>query len=335
MTKKIKLAVVGATGAVGEMMLSILAARRFPVDKVYALASARSVGQTVYFGAEPLIVSDLASFDFSQVQLALFSAGSRIAADYVPAAVQQGCLVIDNSSCFRYQDSVPLVITEVNPQDIANYVHSGIIANPNCSTIQMLVALKPIYDAVGIERINVATYQSMSGAGRKAVLQMLAQAKDELEAKPIQSSAFNVRPMIGDIHASGYSQEEMKMIWETHKILGDTTIKVNPTCVRVPVLYGHSEAVHIETQDKITAAEARVLLSKAPGIELVDDPANQLYPMPVEHAAGKDLVYVGRIREDLSHSKGLNLWIVSDNLRKGAALNAVQIAEILSRAYLT
>jgi len=330
------IAVVGATGAVGETMLTILAERNFPVGKLYALASERSAGNTVSFKNKPIIVEDLATFDFKKTQIALFSAGSSISAEYAPKAAAAGCVVIDNTSCFRYEDDIPLIITEVNPHALVHYKNRNIIANPNCSTIQMLVALKPIYDAVGINRINVATYQAVSGAGRRGINELAEQMTQLLNGKSIKKPhtfarqiAFNVIPQIDSFQENGYTREEMKMVWETQKILEDKNIRVNPTTVRVPVFYGHSEAVNIETRKKISAAQARKLLKNAPGIKVIDKLAPGGYPTPVTDASGTDAVYVGRIREDISHPLGLNLWIVSDNTRKGAALNAVQIAELL------
>ncbi len=333
-------AVVGATGAVGEIMLEILAQRRFPVGKVYALASERSVGRTVSFGNRDIEVQNLADFDFGKVQIALFSPGASVSAVYAPKAGAAGCIVIDNTSQFRYQDDIPLVIPEVNEQAIAQYPNHNIIANPNCSTVQMLVALKPIYDAVGITRINVATYQAVSGTGKDAIEELATQTAGLLNGRPTESKvypkqiAFNVLPHIDAFQENGYTKEEMKMVWETHKIMGDDSIRVNPTCVRVPVFYGHSEAVHIETREKITVEGARRLLAAAPGVVLLDDRKPGGYPTPVTEASGKDPVYVGRIREDISHPLGLNLWVVSDNLRKGAALNSIQIAESLIERYL-
>ena len=269
--KKVNVAVVGATGAVGETMLDILYQRKFPVDKVFAVASARSAGSTVQYGNKALIVQDLATFDFSQVQVGLFSPGASISEEYAPKAAAAGCVVIDNTSQFRYDDDIPLVVPEVNPEAIADYTNRGIIANPNCSTIQMLVALKPIYDAVGITRVNVCTYQAVSGSGKPAMDELAKQTADLLNGRPVVSEvypkqiAFNVLPQIDVFQENGYTKEEMKMVWETHKIMGDSAIQVNPTAVRVPVFFGHSEALHIETQDKITAADATVLLRKAPG----------------------------------------------------------------------
>ena len=340
MSKTFDVAVVGATGAVGETMLSILAERKFPVGEVYALASSRSAGKNVKFGDKLLSVQDLADFDFSKVQIGLFSAGASISEVYAPKAAEAGCVVIDNTSQFRYDDDIPLVVPEVNPHAIADYSARGIIANPNCSTIQMLVALKPIRDAVGIERINVATYQAVSGTGKEAIEELASQTANLLNVKPIKTEvypkqiAFNVLPQIDVFLDNGYTKEEMKMVWETRKIFEDDSIQVNPTAVRVPVFYGHSEAVHIETGEKITAEKARELLSSADGIVVLDDRNDGGYPTAVTEGAKNDPVYVGRIREDISHEKGLDLWVVADNVRKGAALNSVQIAEILIKEYL-
>jgi aspartate-semialdehyde dehydrogenase len=340
MSKKFDVAVVGATGAVGEVMLSILAQRKFPVGKVYALASERSAGSRVAFGNRELVVEDLATFDFSRVQIGLFSPGASVSAVYAPKAAAAGCVVIDNTSQFRYDADIPLVVPEVNPQAIALYRNRGIIANPNCSTIQMLVALKPIYDAVGITRINVATYQAVSGTGKEAIEELGRQTAALLSFKEVERKvypkqiAFNVLPHIDVFQDNGYTKEEMKMVWETRKIMGDDSIQVNPTAVRVPVFYGHSEAVHIETRDKITAEAARALLARAPGVTVVDERRDGGYPTPVTEASGQDATFVGRIREDISHPRGLNLWVVSDNIRKGAALNSIQIAEVLVRDYL-
>ena len=335
MSKTYNIAILGATGAVGETMLSILEQRHFPVGEVYPLASSRSAGRQVEFRGESLAVLDVAGFDWSKAQIGLFSAGASVSAHWAPIAAEAGCVVIDNTSQFRYQDDIPLVVPEVNPQDVALYKNRGIIANPNCSTIQMLVALKPIYDAVGIERINVCTYQAVSGTGKKAIDELAMQTANLLNGKPVKAEvypkqiAFNVLPQIDVFLENGYTKEEMKMVWETHKILGDDAIMVNPTAVRVPVFYGHSEAVHVETREKITADRAREILSKAPGVTVIDERVPGGYPTAAIHAAGQDPVYVGRIREDISHPRGLDLWVVSDNVRKGAALNSVQIAELL------
>jgi len=328
-------AVLGATGAVGEMMLSILAERKFPVDQIYALASSRSVGEVVNFGRESLEVLDAETFDWSQVQIAFFSAGAAVSAKYAPLAAEAGCVVIDNTSQFRYEADIPLVVPEVNPEDLAFYRERHIIANPNCSTIQMLVALKPIHDVAGIERINVVTFQSVSGTGKKAISELTHQTGEMLNGRPAEPTvykqpiAFNVIPQIDVFQQNGYTKEEMKMVWETRKMLHNDSILVNATAVRVPVVYGHSEAIHIETTRKIYADEARELLKNAPGVVVVDDLDESAYPTALTHASGEDAVYVGRIREDISHPNGLNLWVVSDNIRKGAALNAVQIAEKL------
>ncbi len=340
MSKTYDVAVVGATGAVGETMLSILSERSFPVGKVYALASERSVGKKVEFGDTLLTVENLADFDFSKVQIGLFSAGGSISAEFAPKAAAAGCVVIDNTSEFRYVDDIPLVVPEVNPHAIANYKTKGIIANPNCSTIQMLVALKPVQDAVGIARINVCTYQAVSGTGKNAIKELAGQTARLLNGKPVECDvypkqiAFNVLPQIDVFMENGYTKEEMKMVWETNKIMEDDTIQVNPTAVRVPVFYGHSEAIHIETRKKLSAKACRELLEKAPGIEVMDEQVDGGYPTAVTEGATNNATYVGRIREDISHEMGLNMWVVSDNVRKGAALNSVQIAEILIKDYL-
>lgn len=337
--RAVNVAVVGATGLVGEAFLTVLQEREFPVERLYPLASARSVGKTVMFRGRQLDVEDLAEFDFSDVEIALFSAGSDVSKIYAPIAAAAGCVVIDNSSCFRYEEDIPLVVPEVNPHRIADYKNHLIIANPNCSTIQMVVALKPIYDAVGIQRINVATYQAVSGTGRKAVSELVNQVKELLNGRPAESHvypcqiAFNVLPHIDAFQDNGYTREEMKMVWETRKILEDNDILVNPTTVRVPVLYGHSEAVHLELKNPLTASDARALLKKSPGIRVIDTEKNR-YPTAFTDATGHDEVFVGRIREDISHPCGLNLWIVADNIRKGAATNAIQIAERLVSDYL-
>lgn len=340
MLDKVNVAVVGATGAVGKTMLDVLAERQFPIDKLYPLASSRSAGKTIRFKQKSYEVQDLAEFDFSQVDVALFSAGGNISAEFAPIAANSGCIVIDNTSHFRYQDDIPLVIPEVNPESIAQFEKHRIIANPNCSTIQMLVALKPLYDAVGIERINVATYQAVSGSGQKAVSELIKQVGELLNGRPAEADvypqqiAFNVLPHIDDFQENGYTKEEMKMVWETKKIFNDENIEVNPTAVRVPVLYGHSEAIHVELKQALSVEEARQLLANAPGVKLIDSPEELMYPTAISNAVGEDDVFVGRIRQDISHPKGLNLWVVADNVRKGAATNAVQIAEIVIKDYL-
>jgi aspartate-semialdehyde dehydrogenase len=334
-------AVVGATGLVGETLLKVLAERNFPISEIYALASTRSRGKGVEFKGRTLHVQDLETFDFGKTDIALFSPGGEVSRVYAPQAAAAGCVVIDNTSEFRYEDDIPLVVPEVNPHAIAMYKNRGIIANPNCSTIQLMVALKPIHDAVGIDRINVATYQSVSGAGRDAVEELAEQSVQLLSGKgPVKARvvakqiAFNCVPQIDKFQDNGYTKEEMKMVWETQKILEDPNIRVNATAVRVPVFFGHSEVVHLETREKITAARARELLLKAPGVEVMDERQPGGYPTAATEAANRDTVYVGRIREDLTLDKGLNLWVVADNVRKGAATNAVQIAEILVRQHM-
>jgi len=340
MTKEVDVAVVGATGAVGEAMLEILEQRNFPVRNLYPLASSRSAGKTIRFNGKSLKIEDLAEFDFSKVQIGLFSAGGAVSAEYAPKAAAAGCIVVDNTSHFRRDEDIPLVVPEVNPHAIVGYTQRGIIANPNCSTIQMLVALKPIRDAVGIERINVATYQAVSGTGKEAIEELAKQTAQLLNGKEAKVEvypkriAFNVLPHIDTFQDNGYTREEMKMVWETQKIFEDDSIKVNPTCVRVPVFFGHSEAVHIETREKITAEQARDILSAAPGVTVMDDCVEGVYPTPAMESSGQDPVFVGRIREDISHPRGLNLWVVADNVRKGAALNSVQIAELLVADYI-
>jgi aspartate-semialdehyde dehydrogenase len=333
-------AVVGATGAVGEAMISILEERNFPIRNLYPLASARSAGKTIMFNGKTVRVTDLAEFDFSQVQIGLFSAGGSISKEFAPKAAAAGCVVIDNTSQFRRDADIPLIVPEVNIEALAGYSKRNIVANPNCSTIQMLVALKPIYDAVGIARINVATYQAVSGSGKEAIEELAGQTANLLNGKEVECNAyprqiaFNVLPQIDTFEENGYTREEMKMVWETQKIFANEGIQVNPTCVRVPVFFGHSEAVHVETVDKITAAEARALLDNAPGVIVIDEHTDGAYPTAVVDSAGKDGVFVGRIREDISHPRGLDLWVVSDNVRKGAALNSVQIAECLINTYI-
>jgi aspartate-semialdehyde dehydrogenase len=330
----LKIAIAGATGAVGETLLAILEERNFPFAELIPLASERSAGGKVKCAGRSFTVRELDKFDFAGVDIAFFSAGGKVSRVHAPRAAAAGAVVIDNTSEFRYDPDVPLVVSEVNPEQIANRPR-GIIANPNCSTMQMLVALAPIHRAVGITRINVATYQSTSGAGRSGLEELGRQTAavlnfQEFEPKrfPVQIS-FNVIPQIDDFQPNGYTKEEMKLVWETRKILGDESIQVNPTAVRVPVFYGHAEAVHIETREKLSAEEARRLIAAAPGAVVVDERQPGGYPTPVTHAAGKDPVFVGRIREDISHPRGLSLWVVADNIRKGAALNAVQIAELL------
>jgi aspartate-semialdehyde dehydrogenase len=340
MSKGWRVAVLGATGLVGDTMITVLEERKFPVSEFFPLASNRSLGKSVKLNGKSYPVLDVETFDFSKADIGLFSAGAEVSAKYAPIAAAAGCVVIDNTSQFRYQDDIPLVVPEVNPHAIAGYRKHGIIANPNCSTIQMLVALKPLHDEAGITRINVATYQSVSGAGKEAVDELAHQTGELLNGRTVEAKviakqiAFNCVPQIDKFLDNGYTKEEMKMFWETQKIMEDKTIRVNATAVRVPVFFGHSEAVHIETRRKLSAARARQLLENAPGITVMDEHVPGGYPTAATDAANHDTVYVGRIREDISHEQGLNLWVVSDNVRKGAATNSVQIAEILVREYL-
>jgi aspartate-semialdehyde dehydrogenase len=332
-------AVVGATGAVGNEIIRILEERNFPVSQLKLLASERSLGKSLEYKGKSIPVEVLNEDSFEGVQIGLFSAGGSISEKFAPIAARAGCVVVDNTSAFRMVHDIPLVVPEVNPEAIGQYKNKGIIANPNCSTIQMVVALKPIHDAVRIKRVVVSTYQAVSGTGKKAIDELEAQTRALLNCQePVvkvypHQIAFNCLPQIDVFIDNGYTKEEMKMINETKKIMSDPSIAVTATTVRVPVFYAHSESVNIETEKKITSAEVRDLLSKAPGVKVVDDPSQKLYPLAI-HAAGKDDTYVGRIREDESIANGINMWVVSDNLRKGAALNAVQIAEILIRDYL-
>lgn len=340
MSKQYDVAVVGATGAVGETILKVLEERNFPVRNLYPLASSRSAGKKLEFNGGWVEIQDLATFDFSKVQIGLFSPGASVSREYAPKAAAAGCVVVDNTSEFRYDNDIPLVVPEVNPDAVAGYKTRGIIANPNCSTIQMLVALKPIHDAVGITRINVATYQAVSGSGKEAIDELATQTANLLNLKPVEATvypkqiAFNCIPQIDVFQENGYTKEEMKMVWETQKIMGDDSILVNPTAVRVPVFYGHSEAVHIETKEKITAEKAKEVLKAADGIVLIDEHQDGGYPTAVTDAADTNPVYVGRVREDISCEKGLDLWVVADNVRKGAATNTVQIAELLIKDHI-
>ena len=325
-------AVVGATGAVGTEMIQVLEERKFPVDRLLPLASARTAGAIVQFREQDHEVQVLGKDSFHEVDLALFSAGSDVSREYAPIAVKAGTIVVDNSSAWRMDKTVPLVVPEVNPKDV--HWHAGIIANPNCSTIQMVVALQPLHNAFEIKRVVVTTFQSVSGTGKEAMDELMDGAKAVLNfqeptisAYPYQI-AFNCLPHIDEFLPTGYTKEEMKMVQETKKIMGDDSIQVAATTVRVPVLIGHAESINIETTRKVSANEARAVLSTAPGLKVYDDPAHNIYPMPID-VAGTDDVYVGRIREDDTISCGLHLWVVADNLRKGAALNAVQIGELL------
>jgi aspartate-semialdehyde dehydrogenase len=337
--KSYNVAVVGATGAVGNEMVSVLEQRNFPVRELKLLASERSIGKELTYRGKSIPVDVLDEHSFTGIEIGLFSAGGSVSEKFAPIAAAAGCVVIDNTSAFRMVPDIPLVVPEVNPEAIALYKNKGIIANPNCSTIQMVVALKPIHDAVRIKRIVVSTYQAVSGTGKKAIEELSRQTRALLNfEEPVvkvypHQIAFNCLPQIDVFLENGYTKEEMKMVNETKKIMNDQTIAVTATTVRVPVFYSHSESVNIETQKKITAAEVRELLSKAPGVLVVDDPAEKMYPLAID-AAGRDETFVGRIREDESIPNGINLWVVSDNIRKGAALNAVQIAEILANKFL-
>jgi aspartate-semialdehyde dehydrogenase len=329
------IAIVGATGLVGTTLLSLLEERHFPIKKLFLLASNQSAGKTMTYRGEQVTIQALESFDFSQVEIAFFCVGNNLSAEYAPKAAAAGAIVIDKSYFFRNDPDVPLVIPEVNSSALKNYRKKNIIASPNCNTIPIAVGIKPIYDAVGIERINIATYQSVSGTGKEAVAELMEQTRQLMDNQPIESKiypqqiAFNVLPHIDDIQENGYTREEMKMVWEMQKIFADKKLAINPTAVRVPVVCGHGASVHIETKDKLTVKQALALLANAPGVSLIT--GEYPYPTPVKDAVGKDLVYIGRVREDISHGKGLNLWIVADNLRKGAALNAIQIAEHLMK----
>jgi aspartate-semialdehyde dehydrogenase len=339
MSRTYNVAVAGVTGAVGQQMVACLEERNFPVAEFRPLASERSIGKNVTFNGKEIPVEVLTKDSFKGIDIALFSAGGSISKEYGPIAAQAGAVVVDNSSAWRMEPEVPLVVPEVNPQDIALYKKTGIIANPNCSTIQLVVALKPLHDAARIKRVVVSTYQAVSGTGQKAVEELAAQVRALLSNQEVVKKvyphriAFNCFPHIDVFLDNGYTKEEMKMVNETRKIMGDDTIEVTATTVRVPVFYGHSESVNLETERKLTPAEAREILAKFPGIKVVDDPSTNDYPMPLD-AAGQDLTLVGRVREDFSIKNGLNLWVVADNIRKGAATNAVQIAEILARDYL-
>lgn len=332
--KRINIAIAGATGAVGGAMLEVLARRNFPIKNLKLLASSRSVGKKLLFNDEEVEVQLLSKDAFEGVDIALFSAGASRSLEFAPAAAASGAIVVDNSSAFRMEQDIPLVVPEVNPHAISDHVNRGIIANPNCSTIQMMVALKPIYEKVGIKRIVVSTYQAVSGSGAKAIDELRQQVHDYVAGNVLKAEvyphqiAFNCLPHIDSFLANGYTKEEMKMVNETRKIFEDDSIGVTATTVRVPVFYGHSESVNIETREKISQDQVKALLSSAPGVQLIDDPSNNQYPLATD-CAGKFETFVGRIREDESITNGINLWVVSDNILKGAALNAVQIAEKL------
>lgn len=340
MGKTVDVAVVGATGAVGEVLIELLDQRDFPVGTLYPLASASSAGKRVEFGGKSQVIRDLDGFDFAQVQLAFFCVDESLATETVPRATQAGCVVIDSSGAFRHDDSVPLVIPEVNPQAVAGYTSGNLLASPDALTILLLAVLKPFHDVAGLERINVSTYEAVSGDGKRGVKELAGQTANLLNARPMETElygrqiAFNVLARIGALEENGYTREEMNLVRETRRVLGDSQLAINPTAVRVPVFYGHGMAVHLETRDKLTAAQARVLLQQAPGVTVMDDDTDQGYPSPATEAANDDALLVGRIRDDISHPRGLDLWIVSDNVRKGGALNSVQMAEILVKDYL-
>lgn len=338
MSQQFNVAILGATGLVGRQIIETLADRKFPVEELFLLASDKSAGEEIKFQGKEIEVQDVANFDFSKAHIAIFSAGSEAAEQYAHVAADSGCIVIDNSSKFRSSYDVPLVVPEVNPDTLADYRNHNIIANPNCATIQLMLVLKPIYDAYGIDRVNVCTYQSVSGAGKKALDELAKQTANLMNARPLDNDvfdkqiAFNVLPKIDDFADNGYTLEEMKIVEETQKILGDSSVMVNPTAVRVPVFYGHAEAVHLETRSPVDIEHIKQLLNDAPGVQLIEDEND--YPTPVTDGSGSDDVFVGRLRADISHPMGLNLWIVSDNTRKGAATNSVQIAETLIASYL-
>ncbi len=337
--KKVNLAVAGATGAVGNQMIRCLEEADFPVRSVRFLASSRSVGRTLRFKGELIAVEELKEDSFKGMDIALFSAGGGTSEKYAPTAAKDGCVVVDNSSAWRMDPEVPLIVPEVNPHAIAQYKNKGIIANPNCSTIQMVVALEPIYKKFGIKRIVVSTYQAVSGTGKKAIDELFDQTRAMINFLDYECKvyphpiAFNCLPHIDAFLENGYTKEEMKMANETRKILEDDTIGITATTVRVPVFYGHSESVNVETKEPVSAREVSALLEQAPGIKVVDDPKNNRYPLATD-AAGQDLTLVGRIRNDDSIANGINMWIVADNIRKGAATNAVQIARVLVDEYL-
>ena len=332
--EKYNVAIVGATGIVGESFLDILAVRDFPLGEIYAIASDRSAGKTVRFGEKIIEIIDIASFDFSKVDIAFFSAGSEVSEMYAKEATKKGVVVIDNTSCFRYDDEIPLIVPEVNPAAIANYSKTNIIANPNCSTIQMLVALKPIHDLYSIQKIIVSTYQAVSGSGKSGINELLEQTHSYMNQQEIginvypKQIAFNVIPFVDSFNDNGYTKEEMKMVWETHKIL-DKNIDVNATAVRVPVITGHSESITIETKKPVDVNALKDKYNDLDYIELLDNPKTDEYPTAFINGSGTDSVYVGRIRKDLVNDNILNIWVVADNVRKGAALNSIQIAELL------
>ncbi|ASK77744.1 aspartate-semialdehyde dehydrogenase [Paraphotobacterium marinum] len=337
MTKEYNIAILGATGAVGEMIIEVLEERNFPVQNLFLLASKNSAGKTLQFKGKSIRVENVEEFDWNKAEIAIFSAGGSVSEKWAPIAAMNNVVVIDNTSQFRYDDQVPLIIPEVNPEDMSAYTNKNIIANPNCSTIQMLVALKPIYDLYGIDKINVSTYQSVSGAGKSAINELAGQTANLLNSKELEKNvfsdqiAFNCIPQIDVFMENGYTKEEMKMVWETKKILNDFEISVNATCVRVPVFFGHSESVNIETNYPFDIEQVKDLMRDSQYIKFFEDDE---FPTQVTHGANQDLVMVGRLRKDLDNENGLNLWVVADNIRKGAATNSVQIAELLINQYL-
>ena len=338
--KQFNIAVAGATGAVGNQMISCLEERNFPIKSIKFLASSRSVGRKLKYKGRNIAVEELTENSFKGIDIALFSAGGGTSEKFSPYAANDGCVVIDNSSAWRMDPEVPLVVPEVNPHAVAQFRNKGIIANPNCSTIQMVVPLHPLHQEYGIKRIVVSTYQAVSGTGKKAIDELDSQTRAILNFKEHENKvyphtiAFNCLPHIDVFLENGYTKEEMKMVHETRKILEDDTIGVTATTVRVPVFFGHSESINIETKKKVSALEVRALLERAPGVKVVDNPLNNIYPLAID-AAGQDLTLVGRIRDDESIENGINMWVVADNIRKGAATNAVQIAEILTKEYLS
>ena len=337
MTKEYNIAILGATGAVGEMIIEVLEERNFPVQNLFLLASKNSAGKTLQFKGKSIRVENVEEFDWNKAEIAIFSAGGSVSEKWAPIAAMNNVVVIDNTSQFRYDDQVPLIIPEVNPDDMSAYTNKNIISNPNCSTIQMLVALKPIYDLYGIDKINVSTYQSVSGAGKSAINELAGQTANLLNSKELEKNvfsdqiAFNCIPQIDVFMENGYTKEEMKMVWETQKILNDFEISVNTTCVRVPVFFGHSESVNIETNYPFDIEQVKDLMRDSQYIKFFEDDE---FPTQVTHGANQDLVMVGRLRKELDNENGLNLWVVADNIRKGAATNSVQIAELLINQYL-
>ena len=337
MIKEVDIAIIGATTSVGETLLEVLEERKFPVGQIFLLDSEASSGARLEFSGYALKIGDIASFDFSRVQLAFFVSTEILSKEYAEKAAAEGCLVIDRSPAFRNNNDVPLIVPEVNEKALEGMSKSKIVSSPSCNSIQMLLALKPIYDAVGIKRINVSTYQSVSGSGKAAAEELASQTAALLNFRDVKCKtfpkqiAFNVLPQVGELLENGYTDEEMKLVWETQKVLADSSIMVNSTAVRVPVFIGHAASVHIETEEKISVAKVKELLTQTTGIELSNETD---WPTPVTEAAGKDSVFVGRIREDISSEKGINMWLTTDNMRKGAATNAVQIAELLVKLYI-